>query len=120
MAKYPRTAPTPSMAIRKFLKIAAALVLFSWLATLSAAPQSASSNGGRAVLHIRINVVPVLRAPPSVDPNRPLATTIAFNVSTSKSNVEIIEETRPLSASAFGRAFGPEGAVLKTLTIVPR
>jgi hypothetical protein len=120
MAKYSGTAVTPSMAIRKLLKIAASLALFSLLASLSASAQSARGNSGQAVLHIRINIVPVLMAPPSVEPSRPLTTAIAYNIPTSKSNVEMIEESRPLSASAFGRAVGPEKAVLRTLTIVPR
>ena len=103
----------------RLLQTAAALALFCILSGLSASAQNGTSrsNGAQAVLHIRINVVPVLMAPPP-PPQPPLSAvnSVSYNISTTKSNVEITEETRPLSVGVGGG----QGAILKTVTVVPR
>ncbi|HEY6249009.1 MAG TPA: hypothetical protein VI685_03555 [Candidatus Angelobacter sp.] len=119
MVEYFRTTARPSMLVRRLLQAAVALALFSILTSMPALAQNGAgrSNSAQAALHIRINIVPTLIAPPPPpEPNRPLLNAVNYNISTAKSNVETIEETRPLSdGTAGGR-----GAILKTLTIVPR
>jgi hypothetical protein len=104
MESYPRT----------HLRFVLAIVALVFMAAL---PASAQSNSAQAVLHIRINIVPVVMAPPAPEPIKPLSSGIAYNVPTSKSNVEVIEQTRPLSAPGSS---GFQGAVLRTVTIVAR
>lgn len=108
-----------STAARRILQTAVALTLFCILASLSAPAQNGTtrSDGAQAVLHIRINVVPALFAPPPpTEPQRPLLNGVSYNISTTQPNVEMIEETRPMN-DPTGRG---QGAILKTLTIVPR
>ena len=108
-----------STVARRILQTAVALTLFCVLANLSASAQNGTSRstGAQATLHIRINVVPALMAPPPPqEPPRPLLNGVSYNISTAKSNVDVIEETRPLSDGAGGR----QGAILKTVTVVPR
>ena len=104
---------------RRILQTAVALALFCVVSSLSASAQNGTSrsNGAQAALHIRINVVPVLMAPPP-QPQLQLSAvnSVSYNISTTKSNVEIIEETRPLSQGVGGG----QGAILKTVTVVPR
>jgi hypothetical protein len=78
----------------------------------------AQNNRGQAVLHIQVNIVSVVKAPP-VELNKRTDTTITYSVPVVQNNVEVIEEIRPLNATHDGVANG-SGAVLKTLTIVPR
>ena len=103
---------------RRILQPAVALTLFCVLASLSASAQNgAGRNNAQAVLHIRINVVPTVMAPPlpTEHPSPPL-NGVSYNISTTQPNVEMIEETRPMN-DPTGRG---QEAILKTLTIVPR
>lgn len=106
--KYPRTH------LGTLLTLTALLVC----ASLPASAQSRTS--GQAVLHIQVYIVPALISPPPpVEPKIPLGGTVAYNVSTVKPDVEVIEETRPLLIRNANGAEGLKGAVLKTRTIVP-
>ena len=106
-----------SKAARRILQSAVALALFCILAGLPASAQNGTArNNAQAVLHIRINIVPTVMTPPPSTEQRPLLNGVSYNISTMKSNVETIEETRPLS-DPTGKG---QGAILKTLTIVPR
>lgn len=107
----------PSTAARRILQSAVALALFGILAGLPASAQNGTGrNNAQAVLHIRINIVPTLMTPSPSTEQRPPLNGVSYNFSTMKSDVETIEETRPLSDQT-GKG---QGAILKTLTIVSR
>src|SRR5579864_9293535 len=121
MVEYFRTRARPWRLIRGLLQSAAALALFAMFTNLSALAQNgaARNNSAQAVLHIRVNIIPVVMAPPPMEPNLPPATAVTYNIPVSKSKVQVIEETRPFSPANSNR-MGPQGAVLRTLTIVTR
>ena len=108
----------PSPVARRLLQAAVALVLFCVVASLSASAQNRTgrSNSPQAGLHIEVNVVPVLFAPPPPkETQRPLLNSVTYNISTTKSNVEVTEETRPLAPSNSG-GVGSQGGILRTAT----
>jgi hypothetical protein len=118
MVEYFRTTARRSMPAGRLLQIAVALAFFSLFTSVSAFAQNGAgrSNNAQAVLHIRINIVPVVMAvPPPTEPYRPLGGAVTYNIPGSKSNVEIIEETRPFSTHTSG-----QGSALRTTTIVLR
>jgi len=117
MVEYFGTTARRSLPAGPLLQTAAALALFSLFTSASAFAQNGTgrNNSAQAVLHIRINIVSVVMAPPPTEPYRPLGAAVTYNLPGSKSNVEMIEETRPFAAPASGQA-----AVLRTTTIVPR
>jgi|SRR5215469_12600317 len=99
-----------------------ALALFSVITSQSSFAQNGASrnNGNTAVLHIRVNIVPVVMSvPPSPEPNLPPVTAVTYNVSITKPNVDVLEETRPFHAPVSSGA-GTQDAVLRTVTIVMR
>jgi len=111
-----------STAARRLVQTAIALALFCIVGSLAASAQNGvgRSNSAPPALHIRINVVPALMAPPPPqEPPRPLLNGVSYNISTTKSNVDVIEETRPLAPSNSG-GVGSQGGILRTVTIVPR
>lgn len=110
MVKYPRT----------HLGVVLTLAVLFAATSLVASAQVRGSSG-QAALHIRINLVPTLTAPaPPVEPKKPLVGPVSYDVPAMKSNVETIEEIRPLFIGNAGQAQRLDGAVLKTLTIVLR
>ncbi len=114
MDQYPRTR----------LGALLTLAIFFLVASVSASAQARNTgtSSASAVLHIRINIVPVLIAPPPPrEPYRPLAfAAVNYNVPVQQSNIEVTEQTRPLFIGNANQAEGFKGAVLKTLTVVPR
>ena len=109
MNKYPRT---------RF--IVALPIFFLMLASLPAVAQNGNtkSNRATAVLNIRVNVVPTVALPP-VRQAAPVSNAVTYNFSTVKPDVEVREEIRPLFGNSVGQSVNREGAILKTLTIVP-
>ena len=76
------------------------------------------SNSAQAALSIKVNVVQTVALPP-VRQAAPESNAVTWNFSTVKPDVEVREEVRPLPRSAVGQSSNSEGAILKTLTIVP-
>lgn len=76
------------------------------------------SNRAQAALTIQVNVVPTIALPP-VRQAAPANNAVTYTFSTVNGNVEVREEIRPLPGSAVGQSVNGEGAILKTLTIVP-
>lgn len=76
------------------------------------------SNRAQAALTIQVNVVPTIALPPARQA-APANNAVTYNFSTVNGNVEVREEIRPLPGSAVGQSVNGEGAILKTLTIVP-
>jgi hypothetical protein len=108
----------PSTPVRWLLQIATAFTLLLFSLCASAQNGAAGSNSSQAVLQIRVNVVSTVMAPPlPSEPKLSLKTTVAYDIPGAKSNVEMIEETRTFVAPGSDQ---PQGAVLKTVTIVAR
>lgn len=109
MNKYPRA------------RFIVAVLIFSFvLANIPALAQNGNANNNRpqAVLYIKVNVVPTVALPHArSNPNANNAVT--YNFSTVKSDVQVIEEIRPLFGNSVGQSGNREGAILKTLTVVP-
>jgi len=108
MNKYNRTHP---------------LVVLTIIALLAPASLPANAQNGNtktnraaAVLTINVNLVPTVQMP-RVRINHP-ESVVTYNVPTQKPDMDVIEETRLLSAAVSGKSAKGEGAVLKTLTIV--
>lgn len=112
MDKYPRT-------------YLGALLLITVLLIGTGIPASAQSrnqatNSPQATLQIRVHIVSTLRAAPTpVEPKKQLIGSVAYDISVDKSNVDVMEETHPLFIRNVAGSEGLEGAILKTLTIVP-
>lgn len=98
-----------------YLALPFIIVALLSFANLSAPAQN---NRGQAVLHIQVNIVPVVKAPPA-ELNKRTDTTITYNMPVAQNNVEVIEEIRPLN-TPHDRVANASGAVVKTLTIVLR
>ena len=96
------------------------LISLVFLASLPALAQNGNTKSDRApaVLNIKVNVVPTVALPP-VQQAAPATNAVTYNFSTVKPGVEVREEIRPLPGSAVGQSGNSEGAILKTLTIVP-
>lgn len=122
MVEYFRGSARRSALVYRLLQIVAALALFSVVTSQCSFAQNAAltNNGPTAVLNIRVNIVPaVMSLPPSPEPQRPLATAVTYNFSTTQPNVEVREETRPFLVPG-ANPVGTQDAVLRTLTIVIR
>lgn len=121
MVEYFRSDVRPFVLVRRLLQIAALFVLFSMATSLCAFAQNgaARTNSAQAVLHIRVNIVSIVMAPPAPEPRLTPIIPVAYNIPGAKSNVEMIEETRPFVPPGTGQ-IGTQGAVLKTTTIVLR
>ena len=121
MVEYFRGNARPSALFCRLLQIAVALALFSVITSqCSLAQNGASRNRNQAVLNIRVNIVPaVMSVPPPPEPYRHLGAVVTYDVSTTKANVDVIEETRPFVAPGSG-GIGTQDAVLRTLTVVVR
>lgn len=106
----------PRIHVGVMLIIAVVFVLASLPALAQA--RNTASNNAQAVLHIRVNIVPVvMSAPPPTEPKIPLVGAVSYQVSTTNSSMEMTEEIHPLflPTSKTDRA---QGALLKTLTVV--
>jgi len=74
------------------------------------------SNRAQAVLTVNVNLVPTVQMPRAQRQNPD--NMVMYNVPTAKPDLDVIEDTRPLSVAVGGNSAKSEGAVLKTLTIV--
>lgn len=111
MDKAPRTR-------RGVLLITAVLLVFASASGWAQARNTASNNA-QAVLHIRVNIVPVvMSAPPPIEPKIPLVGAVGYQISTANSGMEMTEEIHPLVIQSAGKTARVEGAILKTLTVV--
>lgn len=107
----------PRIHVGVILIIAVAFVLVSLPAVAQA--RNTGSSGAQAVLHIRVNIVPALTsAPPPAEPKIPLLGPVSYQVSTTRSGMEMTEEIHPLFLQTGGKTGRVEGAILKTLTVV--
>ena len=109
MSKHPRTHAS--------IHILWIFLLFA--ASALAQNGNIKSNLAPAVLNVRVNVVQTVALPPARQ-TAPVNNAVTWNFSTAKPDVEVREEIRPLFGSSVGQSGNGEGAVLKTLTIVPR
>jgi hypothetical protein len=112
--------PLPQALGRARLACAFAIALSS-VFTVSAAAQNASYHGnrheGRAVLHIQLRIVPYAMTPPrhhKDDVNH----AAGVNILSKQAAMTVIEQTRNFNPTETTVRLGPEGAVLKTLTVV--
>ena len=121
MAKYICTQQRPLVSACHTILTAAAFTLLSILLVLPASAQNGAPGGRRAspVLHIRINVVPVVQtpSPPEMQQQTGIVT---YNVSTQQTSTEVIEKTSVLPGSVVGGNVGSGSIVLHTLTVVPK
>ena len=102
---------------RTHLVVLTVLALLT-LASLPANAQNGNtkSNRAAAVLTIKVNLVPTVQLPrmQHQNPESP----VTYNLPAERPDLDVIEETRLLSAAVSGKSAKGEGAVLKTLTIV--
>ena len=92
-----------------------ALLLMSTF--VSAQNGRSGSKSADAVLHIKVNVVPVVMLP--VYKKTVENSTVTYNLIDQKRNMDVREETRPLLGTAAGAgSSNSANAVLKTVTIV--
>ena len=97
------------------LKIA--VLLFAGCLAASAQTRGTSA---QAVLHIRINIVPVVMAPRAPVEARTLAPVVSYNIPTLNSRVDVVEEVHSYSVPVSAGLSAGQAAVLKTTTIVSR
>jgi len=104
----------------KTLRRCAALLLIAGFMAVTASAQNGrtNSNSGQAVLHIQVNVVPIVMLP--VQKKAAEGTFITYNVNNEPLNVKVMEETRPLPANIVLHGANAQNAVLKTTTIVAK
>jgi hypothetical protein len=98
----------------------AAVAVFVMLAAGSALCQKGnpSSRSAEVVLHIQVNIVPVVLAPRALEDRQD--SVVSFYVPVSPAPLDVKENIRVLPASAAGVGTGGENIVLKTLTIVAK
>jgi hypothetical protein len=86
-----------------------------------AVASTASAQNGRsaqAVMHIRINIVPVVQTPRA--PEAQQTGIVTYNVPTHQTSMDVMEKTSVLPGSAVGGGAGVGSVVLHTLTVVPK
>src|SRR5215471_3210879 len=102
---------------RTHLVVLTVLALLT-LASLPANAQNGNTKTNRAaaVLTIKVNLVPTVQLPrmQRQNPESP----VTYNLPAERPDLDVIEDTRPLSVAVGGNSAKSEGAVLKTLTIV--
>jgi preprotein translocase subunit Sec61beta len=121
MRKYIHTQQTPSArACATLLKAASALALLAILSALPASAQNGTPGGrsAQAVLHIRINIVPVVQLPRAQEKQQ--AGIVSYNLPVDRPTVDVIENVRVLPRSVVGSGAAVGSVVLKTLTIVTK
>lgn len=107
----------PRIHVGVILIITVVFVLAS-LPAVAQARNTASNNAQAVLLHIRVNIVPVvMSAPPPTEPKIPLVGAVSYQVSTANSSMEMTEEIHPLFLPT-GKTDRAQGALLKTLTVV--
>jgi hypothetical protein len=106
-------------ASRALLKTAIALCAMSIWFSLPASAQNGAPGGrsAQAVLHIRINIVPVMQAPRM--PEKPQTGIVSYDVPVNRTPVDVIEDVQVLSGTAVGSGTG-DSVILKTRTIVAK
>ena len=95
------------------------LVLAVSLLSTSVLAQNGRSNSKStdAVLHIKVNVVPVVMLP--AYKRAAESSTVTYNFTNQQKNMDVMEEIRPLLGAATGSgSSNSANAVLKTVTIV--
>ena len=110
MTKYPRSHRSTQLLLISLLFFASVPAL--------AQNGNTKSNSAPAALNIKVNVVPTVALPP-VRQAAPATNAVTYSFSIVKPDVEVREEIRLLPGSAVGQSINSEGAILKTLTIVP-
>ena len=98
-------------------------IALSGVFIVSAAAQNASHQGnrheGQAVLRIHVRIVPHVMTPPRRHKNDDDGDdAVRFNIGSKQPAMTVIEQTRGFSPTEPTVQSGPEGAVLKTLTVV--
>jgi len=103
---------------RTHLFVALTIIASLTLTSLAAHAQNgnARSNRGQAVLTINVNLVHPVQLPRMQHQNPD--SIVTYNVPTEKPDMDVIEDTQPLSTTVSRQGAKSEGAVLKTLTIV--
>ena len=103
---------------RTHLFVALTIIALLTLTSLPANAQNgnARSNRGQAALTISVNLVHPVLLPRTQHQNPDIIVT--YNVPTEKPDMDVIEDTQPLSTTVSRQGAKSEGAVLKTLTIV--
>ena len=104
----------------KAVRCCAALLLIAGFMNITAAAQNGRPNSktAEAVLHIQVNVVPIVMLP--VHKKAAQGTFITYNVNNEPLNVNVKEETGPLPAGMVTDGGSAKNAVLKTLTVVTK
>ena len=102
------------------LRRCAALILIAGFMAITASAQNGRTNSssGQTVLHIQVNVVPIVMLP--VHKKAAEGTFITYNVNNEPLNVNVKEETGPLPAGFISDGGSAKNAVLKTLTVVTK
>jgi hypothetical protein len=108
----------PHTWLRRFARLAGLLFLLLLAVSLPAGTQADATRTAQAVLHIRVNVVPVTQLPAvnqTIDRG-----SVAYSIPNGSPQMEVKTEIRPMSAQAAAGAKGVNNPVLETTTVVPR
>ena len=102
------------------LRRCAALLLIAGFISITATAQNGrpNSNTAQAVLHIQVNVVPIVMLP--MQKKAAESTFITYSLKNEPLNVNVKEATGPLPAGVVTDGNSAKNAVLKTLTVVTK